>query len=138
LLNCQVIHLDDIVWENGEKRNSNFRKEILSTYLSNSDNQVYEGSSHSEWMHALYRVADMVILLKPSVFLAKYRIIKRYLKKKFHLEKGHKESLKYVKNLFKIFDKYQQDVIPEILANPIISDKLHVLTDDRKTYKLFL
>ena len=138
LLNYRVIHLDDIVWDNGKKRDGALRKEILSSYLNTEENQVFEGSSHSEWMHELYATVDVVILLKPPIFLSKYRIIKRYVKKKLHLEKGHKETIQYVKKLFKIFDEYEKTVIPGIINNPLIKDKLRIITNDRNTYKLFI
>ena len=138
LLNYRVFHLDDIVWDNGKKRDGALRKEILSSYLNTEENQVFEGSSHSEWMHELYSTVDIVILLKPPITLSKYRIVKRYVKKKLRLEKGHKETLKYVRKLFKIFDEYEQNVIPEIINNPLIKDKLRIITNDRKTYKLFV
>ncbi|MBO5304829.1 MAG: hypothetical protein J6A99_04050 [Clostridia bacterium] len=138
LLNYRVIHLDDIVWDNGKKRDGALRKEILSSYLNTEENQVFEGSSHSEWMHELYSTVDIVILLKPPIILSKYRIVKRYVKKKLRLEKGHEETLKYVKKLFKIFDEYEQNVIPEIINNPLIKYKLRIVTNDRKTYKLFV
>ena len=89
-------------------------------------------------MHELYSIVDIVILLKPPITLSKYRIVKRYVKKKLRLEKGHKETLKYVKKLFKIFDEYEQNVIPEIINNPLIKDKLRIVTSDRNTYKLFI
>jgi len=108
-----LCHLDDIVWENNKKRNHNERKQILTKFLL-CENWVMEGMSHSEWMHEAYKQADYIFLLNTNYHLASFRVLKRYFKKKLGLEKGHKETLKSVKNLFKIRKDYEQNIIPEI------------------------
>lgn len=113
IYSLDLCHLDDIVWENGKKRSHEKRKNILTNFLA-AENWVIEGMSHSEWMHAVYKQADYIFLLNTNYTIASFRVLKRYFKKKIGIEKGHKETLKSVKNLLKIRKDYEKNIIPEI------------------------
>ena len=100
--------------ENGKKRNYEDRKEILNNFLKDNKSRVIEGMSHSAWMEDLYDLCDYFFLLKISDFKAWGRIYKRFVKKKLKIEKGHKENLKYLRNLHRIRKKYKKETLPEI------------------------
>lgn len=112
--NIACCHMDDLVWNGQIKRPHEIRTELLNKFLSNNNSWVIEGMSHSEWMKETYELCDYFFLLKINNIKAWGRIYKRYLKKKFGLEKGHKETLQYLRSLHKIRKDYTQNVIPEI------------------------
>lgn len=130
--NIKICSLDNLVWKNNLKRSYEERENLLNDFLLKNNSWVIEGMSHNNWMHEVYKQADHIFILKTSNFLAKTRIIKRFIKKKLGIEKGHKETLKSLKNLFKIRKEYQENIMPEIIENlKVYNDK----TNEVKNYK---
>ena len=58
----------------------------------------------------------------------RYRIIKRFIRRKLGLEKGKKETLKSLKNLLKWADSYSDNDMPEIkkLIEPYIDKVIRI------------
>ena len=109
--------LDDIMWDNssgsyGTKRNPEERDELLSKVLENDD-WIIEGVYYS-WCGRCFEDADRIILLEVPRRTYRSRIIRRFLRRKLHLEKGKKETLRSLSALLKWADKFQQTNLVEI------------------------
>ena len=109
--NISHYDLDDIYWDNtsscyGVKRPVEERDSLLSDILSN-DSWIIEGVYYS-WCGEIFEKADVIYFLDTPKHVYKWRIIKRFIKRKLGLEKGDKESLKSVVNLLKWTDKFQK------------------------------
>ncbi len=115
--NFPLCSMDDLVWENNVKRSHEKRIEILNEFLDGKENWVAEGMSHKTWMHQLYKTADIIFLVNTSNCVARFRIVKRHIKKKLGFEVGHKQTWKDVKGLLKIQENYRKNIIPEIEEN---------------------
>ena len=103
--------LDDIFWDNtsscyGVKRPAEKRASLLSDILTN-DSWIIEGVYYS-WCGEVFEKADVIYFLDTPKHVYKWRIIKRFIKRKLGLEKGDKESLKSVVNLLEWTDKFQK------------------------------
>lgn len=109
--------LDDIQWDNstgsyGTKRNPQERDELLSEILRNDD-WIIEGVYYS-WCSRCFEDADRIILLEVPRHKYRFRIIRRFIRRKLNLEKGKKETLKSLSALLKWADKFQQTNLVEI------------------------
>ena len=90
--------LDELQWDNssnayGRKRAREERGLLLDDILKNPD-----------WIY----------LLSVPRYKYRYRIIRRFVRRKLGLEKGKKESLKSVAALLRWADKYQKEDMAEI------------------------
>ena len=120
--------LDDLQWDNkantyGTKRNSQERDELLNNILDHDD-WIIEGVYYA-WCGRCFEDADKIYLLNVPRYKYRYRIIKRFIRRKLGIEKGKKETLKSLVDLLKWADKYQNTNLAEIkkiLAN--YSDKV--------------
>ena len=120
--------LDDLQWDNkantyGTKRNSQERDELLNNILDHND-WIIEGVYYA-WCGRCFEDADKIYLLNVPRYKYRYRIIKRFIRRKLGIEKGKKETLKSLVDLLKWADKYQNTNLAEIkkiLAN--YSDKV--------------
>lgn len=108
--------LDDIHWDNsgnyGVKRPPKERAELLQKILKNDD-WIIEGVYYA-WVGQCFEDADVVYVLDTPKRVYKYRIIKRFIKRKLGLEKGKKETLKSVRALLKWTDTFQNVNMKEI------------------------
>ncbi|MDO5100394.1 MAG: AAA family ATPase [Eubacteriales bacterium] len=109
--------LDDLQWDNksnnyGSKRDSKERDELLSQLLHKND-WIIEGVYYA-WCGQCFEDADMIYLLNVTRFKYRYRIIRRYLRRKIGIEKGKKETLRSLSKLLKWADKYQRENLVEI------------------------
>jgi len=103
--------LDDIFWDNssscyGVKRPIEERTALLSDILTN-DRWIIEGVYYS-WCGEIFEKADIIYFLDTPKYVYKWRIVKRFIKRKLGIEKGDKESLKSVISLLKWTDKFQK------------------------------
>ncbi|MBQ6677109.1 MAG: DNA topology modulation protein FlaR [Clostridia bacterium] len=113
--------LDDLQWDNssgsyGTKRTPQERDAMLDHILQD-DNWIIEGVYYA-WCSRCFEEADKIYLLSVSRHKYRYRIIRRFIRRKLGLEKGKKETLKSLLNLLKWADKYQKEnliTIREIL-----------------------
>ena len=109
--------LDDIQWDNsaegyGTKRGSQERDSLLAGILK-KDDWIIEGVYYS-WCTQCFEDADRIILLEVPRYKYRFRIIRRYVRRKLNLEKGKKETLKSLSELLKWADKFQTSNLVEI------------------------
>ncbi len=108
--------LDDIQWDNshgsyGIKTPIQKRNQLLYDILQQPD-WIIEGVYYA-WVQQRFEDADIYVLDMPKL-LYKFRIIKRFIKRKLGLEKGKKETVKSVCDLLKWTDTFQDTNMKEI------------------------
>lgn len=108
--------LDDIQWDDtssyGVKRNPEERRILLEKILENED-WIIEGVYYA-WCQQCFEEADKIYLLNVPRYKYRFRIIRRFIRRKLGIEKGKKETFKSVLNLLKWADKYQKENMIEI------------------------
>lgn len=67
------------------------------------------------WVQKSFEDADIIYVLDMPKWLYKFRIIKRFIKRRVGLEKGKKETLKSVCNLLKWTNTFQNTNMKEIV-----------------------
>ena len=113
--------LDDLQWDNtqnnyGTKRDPIERDALLSEILKNKD-WIIEGVYYA-WCSQCFADADKIYLLEVPRRIYRFRIIRRFIRRKLGMEKGRRETLKSLRALLKWADKYQKEnlvAIKEIL-----------------------
>ena len=109
--------LDELQWDNhtdtyGVKRDPEERERLLGDLLKQND-WIIEGAYYA-WCQQCFVDADRIYLLRVPRYKYRYRIIRRFLRRKLGLEQGKKETLKSVSQLLKWADKYQTENLVEI------------------------
>lgn len=109
--------LDDIQWENnadfyGVKRPLEEKIKMMQEVCTHGE-WIIEGVYYA-WVQKSFEEADIIYVLDMPLFLCKIRIIWRFLKRKFGLEKGKQESLKSLYNLLKWTNVFQKKNLQEI------------------------
>ena len=101
----------ELTWQKNklEKRN-----QMLNNILQRPD-WIIEGVYYA-WVQKSFEDADMIYVLDIPKWLYKFRIIKRFIKRKTGIEKGKKETLKSVYNLLKWTDTFQNTNMKEIIS----------------------
>ena len=131
-LGVQHYDLDDLQWDNqsdsyGVKRSPEERDRLLADILSQKD-WIIEGVYYA-WCQQCFADADKIYVLSVPRYKYRYRIIRRFVRRKLSLEQGKKETLKSLSQLLKWADKYQQVNLVEIRKLLIpYSDKVMVST----------
>ena len=90
------------------------RNQMLNNILQRPD-WIIEGVYYA-WVQKSFEDADMIYVLDIPKWLYKFRIIKRFIKRKTGIEKGKKETLKSVYNLLKWTDTFQNTNMKEIIS----------------------
>lgn len=109
--------LDDLQWDNaatgyGIKRDPKERDALLTKILK-QDDWIIEGVYYA-WCLKCFEDADQIHVLEVPRRTYRSRIIRRFLRRKFGLEKGKKETLQSLKDLLKWADRYQKKNLVEI------------------------
>lgn len=109
--------LDDLQWDNhagtyGVKMPVEKKNALLQDILSKND-WIMEGVYY-KWVLQCFEDADRIYVLEIPRYLYRFRIIKRFIKRKLYLEKGKKETLKSLHDLLKWTDKFQTVNMSEI------------------------
>jgi Adenylate kinase and related kinases len=108
--------LDDIQWANesgyGKKRDIAERDALLEQILQRDD-WIMEGVYYA-WCGRCFEDTDRIYLLTVPRPVYRYRIIRRFLRRKLGLEPGKKETLKSLSALLQWADKYQRVNLVEI------------------------
>ena len=115
--NVPNFDLDDIQWDNsqnsyGIKMPVEKRNHMLHDILQ-QPNWIIDGVYY-DWTQQSFEEADVIYVLDIPKWLYKFRIIKRFVKRKIGLEKGKKETLKSVCKLLKWTDTFQNKNMKEI------------------------
>ena len=110
--------LDDIQWDNsqnsyGVKMPIEKRGQMLNDILQHSD-WIIDGVYYA-WVQKSFEDADVIYVLDMPKWLYRFRIIKRFIRRRVGLEKGKKETLKSVYNLLKWTDTFQNTNMKEIV-----------------------
>ena len=108
--------LDDIQWANesgyGKKRDAGDRDALLDEVLQ-KDQWITEGVYYA-WCGRCFEDADRIYLMTVPRPVYRFRILRRFLRRKLGLEPGKKETLKSLFALLKWADKYQRVNLAEI------------------------
>lgn len=104
-------------WDNkaesyGVKRNADERRELLQNILAEKQ-WIIEGVYY-KWCGQCFTDADRIYLLEVPRHIYRYRVIKRFIRRKLGIEKGKKETLKSLVDLLKWADTYSKCDMPEI------------------------
>ena len=110
--------LDNIYWDNssqkyGVKTEIEKRNKLLQNILE-KDDWIIEGIYY-KWLEQSFKNADIIYILDLPKYIYKFRIIKRFVKRKLKLETGKKETLKSLLDLLKWTDKFQNEDMKEII-----------------------
>ena len=109
--------LDDLQWDHnastyGTKRDPNERSALLTEILQ-KDSWIIEGVYYA-WCAQCFADADQIYLLNVPRYKYRSRIIRRFVRRKLHLEPGKKETLQTLFQLLKWADKFQKQNLVEI------------------------
>ena len=109
--------LDDLQWDNragdyGTKRDPKERDALLDRILS-QDDWIIEGVYYA-WCGRCFVDADRIFLLEVPRRVYRRRIIRRFVRRKLHLEPGKRETLRSLRILLKWADKFQRENLVEI------------------------
>lgn len=110
--------LDNIYWDNssqkyGIKTEIEKRDKLLQDILE-EDSWIIEGIYY-KWLEQSFKEADIIYILDLPKYIYKFRIIKRFIKRKLKLEISKKETLKSLLDLLKWTDKFQNENMKEII-----------------------
>ena len=116
--NIPNFDLDVIQWDNsqnsyGVKMPIEKRGQMLNDILQHSD-WIIDGVYYA-WVQKSFEDADVIYVLDMPKWLYRFRIIKRFIRRRVGLEKGKKETLKSVYNLLKWTDTFQNTNMKEIV-----------------------
>lgn len=116
--NIPNFDLDDIQWDNsqnsyGVKMPIEKRGQMLNDILQHSD-WIIDGVYYA-WVQKSFDDADVIYVLDMPKWLYRFRIIKRFIRRRVGLEKGKKETLKSVYTLLKWTDTFQNTNMKEIV-----------------------
>ncbi len=116
--NIPDFDLDDIQWDNsqnsyGVKMPIEKRNQMLNDILQQPD-WIIEGVYYA-WVQKSFEEADVIYVLDIPKWLYKFRIIKRFIKRRLGLEKGKIETLQSVRNLLKWTNTFQNTNMKEII-----------------------
>ena len=110
--------LDNIYWDNssekyGLKTEIEKRDKLLQNILE-KDDWIIEGIYY-KWLEQSFKDADIIYILDLPKYIYKFRIVKRFVKRKLKLEIAKKETLKSLLDLLKWTDKFQNEDMKEII-----------------------
>ena len=132
--------LDNIYWDNssqkyGIKTEIEKRDKLLLNILE-KDDWIIEGIYY-KWLEQSFKDADIIYVLDLPKYIYKFRIIKRFIKRKLRLEAGKKETLKSLLNLLKQTDKFQNENMKEIIKIfEKYKEKVHFIKNKNEIKKI--
>ena len=109
--------LDDLQWDPeqdsyGTKRDPAERDALLDQLLKGPD-WIMEGVYY-KWCGQCFADADRIYVLNVPRYKYRYRILRRFFRRKLGLETGKRENLRSLTKLLKWADRYQKADLPEI------------------------
>ena len=138
--NISHYDLDNIYWDNssekyGIKTEIEKRDKLLQDILE-EDSWIIEGIYY-KWLEQSFKNADIIYVLDLPKYIYKFRIIKRFIKRKLRLEAGKKENLKSLLNLLKWTDKFQNKNMKEIIKIfEKYKEKVHFIKNKNEIKKI--
>lgn len=132
--------LDNIYWDNSSEKyetKTEFEKrDKLLQKILEKDSWIIEGIYY-KWLEQSFKNADIIYVLDLPKYIYKFRIIKRFIKRKLKLEAGKKETLKSLLDLLKWTDEFQNEDMKEIIK--ILEkyiEKVHFIKDKKEIKKI--
>ena len=132
--------LDNIYWDNSSEKyetKTEFEKrDKLLQKILEKDSWIIEGIYY-KWLEQSFKNADIIYILDLPKYIYKFRIIKRFIKRKLKLEAGKKETLKSLLDLLKWTDEFQNEDMKEIIK--ILEkyiEKVHFIKDKKEIKKI--
>ena len=113
MFNLPVYHLDAFQFENDWKPRPKDVRDAKILETVEKDSWIIEGVYYA-WVTESFQMADFIYVLDLPSYIYKYRIIIRFIKRKFGLGTGKKESLKSLYNLLKWTNQFQNKNLKEI------------------------
>ncbi|AGM24558.1 AAA family ATPase [Fusobacterium animalis] len=132
--------LDNIYWDNssqkyGIKTEIEKRDKLLQDILE-EDSWIIEGIYY-KWLEQSFKEADIIYILDLPKYIYKFRIIKRFIKRKLKLEISKKETLKSLLDLLKWTDKFQNENMKEIIKIfEKYKEKVHFIKNKNEIKKI--
>ena len=120
-LNIPCFDLDEVKWINRPnafnlRRPKEERLALLNQILSENKDWILEGVYFQDWIIPVIEQADKVIILKPPRRLRQFRIIKRSIRRMFHIEpKKHRENPITLFRLLRWSHEYEKKYLPILL-----------------------
>jgi len=110
--------LDNIYWDNSSekyeiKTEVEKRDKLLQNILE-KDSWIVEGIYY-RWLEQSFKDAYIIYILDLPKYIYKFRIVKRFIKRKLKIEESKKETLKSLLELLKWTDKFQNEDMKEII-----------------------
>ena len=100
------------------------------------DDWIIEGIYY-KWLEQSFKNADIIHILDLPKYIYKFRIIKRFIKRKLKLEAGKKETLKSLLDLLKWTDEFQNEDMKEIIKIlEKYKEKVHFIKDKKEIKKI--
>ena len=117
-LNIKNYDLDNIFWDKtvnkyGIKNSKDKRQEELAKILEQGS-YILEGVYY-DWLEESFKKADLIIVLKTSVWIRDCRIIRRFIKRKLGTIESKKETFKDFYNLIKWNHRYDKRNLKDAL-----------------------
>ena len=138
--NISHYDLDNIYWDNssekyGIKTEIEKRDKLLQNILE-KDNWIIEGIYY-KCLEQSFKNADIIHIVDLPKYIYKFRIIKRFIKRKLKLEAGKKETLKSLLNFLKWTDKFQNENMKEIIKIfEKYKEKVHFIKNKNEIKKI--
>lgn len=117
LTNLTAFDLDKVFWDqniNGYVRSSEESRTEQLNHILSQDNWIIEGVYY-KWLADSFRDADLIVILNPPVLLRQWRILKRFLSRKFIQGQFRKETLSSFIEMFWWNQKFDNDNMYRIL-----------------------
>ena len=101
------------------------------------DDWIIEGIYY-KWLEQSFKNADIIYILDLPKYIYKFRIIKRFVKRKLKLEISKKETLKSLLDLLKWTDKFQNENMKEIVKFlEIYKEKVYFIKNKKEIKEIF-
>ncbi len=102
-----IVYQPDLSSPTGNRRRSDEERESMLNSILSNKRWIAEDAGRADFEAALQK-ADAIILLEPSVFVRKRRIVLRWIKQKLRLEKcGYAPNFRMLKAMFKWTKNYE-------------------------------
>lgn len=118
LTHLNAYDLDKVFWDQSQNTYVRASEEVRSQKLKDilsGDDWIVEGVYY-KWLASSFNDADIIVILNPSVLIRQWRILKRFLKRKFLLGQFRKETLASFIEMFWWNQKFDKDNMHRILA----------------------
>ena len=112
LLGLPRYDLDDLFWDSAARsygvRSSDAERDAKLMSITAADTWIIAGVYH-EWLRPSFERADIIFVLRPNVFVRDWRILKRFVNRKFGIMPTKKERILDLYRLIKWNHKYDGD-----------------------------